>query len=231
MKKRGVDKTAEVLSEKLKITYQLSPSQKAAMRSFAANDIVFILGEAGTGKSFAAMVAAYSNVIAHGGRICLTRPVVEASGRGLGFLPGPLQEKFAPYLAPLDEIVPEIASNPKLARNSLDECPLGYMRGRTFKGVLVLDEAQNCSWSELVLATTRIGKGGKMIVTGDLEQSDVAGRALDRFLAMLRGVEGVGIVKLRPEDQQRSGIVSRIQARIREWEDDDDDDGYKDRVD
>lgn len=185
-----------------------------AARCFAESDILFLLGSAGVGKTYIAMALAYAHAIRHEQRITVSRPAVEAAGEHLGYLPGDLDEKLAPFVAPILDVLPALVSDVKAARSMLDVCPLAYMRGVTVNGILVVDEAQNATASQLILAMTRIGRGAKLIFTGDPSQSDLCDRPeqsdLMKTIGKLKKVQGVGIVTLADEDQQRNPIVNRV---------------------
>lgn len=152
-------------------------------------------------------------------RIVLTRPIVEA-GESLGFLPGSFSEKTDPYMLPLYDcihrMVPQGGSLANYIQKSSAVEPLAYMRGRSFHdSVCILDEAQNCTWGQLVLFLTRLGENSKMIVTGDPTQSDI-GRdsALMDVVLRLEGVSGIGVVKFTEEHIVRHKLVSEIIKRL-----------------
>lgn len=220
------DVTEEVMSEKLRIICTLSPSEKKVIRAFSDHDLVVCCGPAGCGKTFSAVATGFDWAIKNNCRICISRPVVE-SGEHLGFLPGLPADKFAPFFAPIEDCLSSIVSNVKIARGMIDILPLAYARGRTVNGVFILDEAQNCSFSQIILAVTRIGRGSKMLITTDPFQSDRGGDAIIRFMEAVDGVEGIKIIDFDAKDQQRSGVVSRILERLADSEDA----SYEDRGD
>ena len=192
--------------------------QRKYVEQIRQNDIVFCLGPAGTGKTYLAMalaITAFKNLSV--GRIILTRPAIEA-GERLGFLPGDLQQKVDPYLRPLYDALHEIMGVEAFLRNmergSIEVAPLAYMRGRTLENAfIVLDEAQNTTSEQMKMFLTRIGMGSKVVVTGDLTQTDLPeGKrsGLDEATRILAGVEGIGITTLTNKDVVRHPLVQRI---------------------
>ena len=199
----------------------LSKNQNKFVDSCAHNDIVFVIGPAGTGKTFLSVVLAVKalkeKIIE---KIVITRPVVEA-GENLGFLPGDLQDKINPYLRPiydsLDEILPKKKIKQFIDNGIIEIVPLAYMRGRTLKNsYILLDEAQNTLSSQIKMFLTRMGKNSKMIITGDITQIDLKSRkesglvdAIKRF----NNTEGIGIVQLKEQDVLRHKLVKKILSK------------------
>lgn len=180
------------------------------------NDIVFGIGSAGTGKTYiAAQYAAQQLFYKKIDKIILTRPNVEV-GRGLGFLPGTLEEKFAPYLLPFEQILSKALGKGlyeyALKNGNIDPKPLGFMRGATFENcILLLDEAQNCTKEEMKMILSRIGKNCKMIISGDQDQSDIGeDSGLEDAVYRLRGIEGVEVVRFLDSDIVRSKLCKSI---------------------
>ena len=182
------------------------------------NDIVIVIGPAGTGKTFLAValaVAALKNKEI--GKIILTRPAVEA-GEKLGFLPGDLREKIGPYLAPLydalDEIMPAEKLRGLMDRRVIEIIPLAYMRGRTLNNAFViLDEAQNTSPMQVKMFLTRLGTSSKAIITGDITQIDLEPNqksGLVGIQSILKGIKGIKFVYLDSEDIVRHKLVKDI---------------------
>ena len=180
--------------------------------------VVFGLGPAGTGKTYLAMAKALS-MLKKGevNRVVLTRPAVEA-GESLGFLPGDLQEKVAPYLRPLYDALQDMVE-PGEAQRYLEEgiieiAPLAYMRGRTLSKVFViLDEAQNTTREQMFMFLTRLGEGTSCVVTGDGSQTDLkAGvhSGLEEARRALGGVDGIKFVTFSGADVVRHPIVGEI---------------------
>jgi phosphate starvation-inducible PhoH-like protein len=186
-----------------------------------------MLGCAGTGKSHLAMSFAIEEILSKKNKnkkekIVLTRPVVEA-GESLGFLPGTADEKINPYMMPLWDCMSKIAGptnetnkTREIINKSYEVAPLAFMRGRTFDdSVCVLDEAQNCTKSQIKLFLTRMGNNSKMIITGDPKQSDIGGTPdLVDVVYRLESVPGVGVVYFNEECIVRHKMVGEILKRL-----------------
>ena len=182
------------------------------------NDVVFSIGPAGTGKTFLSVAFAVAALENHEvDRIILCRPAVEA-GESLGFLPGDLKEKVDPYLAPLYDSLKILYAVNKLVqlleRKIIEVVPLAYMRGRTLDSAyMILDEAQNASVLQMKMFLTRLGIGSRAIITGDVTQIDLQNRSDSGLLQaseLLKGVQGIGIVKLDKKDVVRHPLVMKI---------------------
>ena len=182
------------------------------------NDVVFSIGPAGTGKTFLSVAFAVAALENHEvDRIILCRPAVEA-GESLGFLPGDLKEKVDPYLAPLYDSLKILYAENKLVqlleRKIIEVVPLAYMRGRTLDSAyMILDEAQNASVLQMKMFLTRLGIGSRAIITGDVTQIDLQNRSDSGLLQaseLLKGVQGIGIVKLDKKDVVRHPLVMKI---------------------
>ena len=179
------------------------------------NDIVFGIGSAGTGKTFIAASYAASELFHRRvDKVILTRPNVE-TGRGLGFLPGTLDEKYAPYLLPFDSIFTKALGKGFyeycLKSKDIEPTPLGFLRGSTFENCIVLvDEAQNCTREEMKMMLSRIGKNCKMIFSGDTEQADIENSGLDDAVDRLEGISGIEIIEFLDEDIVRSKMCKEI---------------------
>ena len=182
------------------------------------NDVVFSIGPAGTGKTFLSVAFAVAALENHEvDRIILCRPAVEA-GESLGFLPGDLKEKVDPYLAPLYDSLKILYAENKLVqlleRKIIEVVPLAYMRGRTLDSAyMILDEAQNASVLQMKMFLTRLGIVSRAIITGDVTQIDLPNRSDSGLLQaseLLKGVEGIGIVKLDKKDVVRHPLVMKI---------------------
>lgn len=198
------------------------PRNLAQARYLEAMDestVVFGLGSAGSGKTYLAMARGIAAIEAKEvARVILTRPAVEA-GEALGFLPGDLQEKLAPYLRPLYDAIYDIVEPHKVEqmidRGLIEVAPLAYMRGRTLSNAFViLDEAQNTSAEQMFMFLTRIGLGSRCVVTGDPTQIDLRGgekaSGLAEAVRILEGIDGVDFVRFRKEDVIRHPVVERI---------------------
>ena len=179
------------------------------------NDVIFGIGSAGTGKTFiAANYAARELYYKRVDKVILTRPNIE-TGRGLGFLPGTLEEKYAPYLLPFDAIFTRALGKGFyeycLKAKDIDPTPLGFLRGTTFDNCIVLvDEAQNCTREEMKMLLSRIGKNCKMIFSGDTEQSDIPDSGLEDAVDRLENIEGIQVVEFLDEDIVRSKMCKQI---------------------
>jgi phosphate starvation-inducible PhoH-like protein len=194
----------------------LTKAQGAYITAILENVITFGIGPAGTGKSYVvAGLAADMLREKKIDRILLTRPGVEA-GEKFGFIPGELEEKYAPYIEPFRDIF-----NERLGRSQVDylikhkricAMPLAFMRGRTFKNCwAILDEAQNTTPGQMKLFLTRIGDNCKVIIDGDIEQKDITTQSgLSDAVNKLKNTRKVGIVEFTVEDVVRSGIVKDI---------------------
>jgi len=153
-------------------------SQQAMLDAIEETPLVFAVGSAGTGKTFIAVAKAIEALDSgRVRRIVLSRPAVEA-GESLGFLPGDLEEKLAPYLRPLYDALCDRISSKRLkvllAEGVIEIAPIAYMRGRTLNNAyIVIDEAQNCTYGQLKMLLTRLGWNSSIVVTGDPEQSDL----------------------------------------------------------
>lgn len=202
-------------------------NQKKYIRTVAENTVTFCQGVAGSGKTHIAIGMGLEYLVYEKvKRIVITRPVVEA-GERLGFLPGTAEEKLHPYLLPiLDEInyFMQMQHYTKLKVNrQIEVVPLGLMRGRSFHDAfIVADECQNASYDQLKMLLTRIGMNSKMILTGDVAQSDLQKYQRGGFLNlanMLNDVDGVGKVALEAVDIVRNPIIGSIVQRIESHED------------
>jgi phosphate starvation-inducible PhoH-like protein len=210
--------TAEVLrSARGRPVRAKTSGQKRYIDAIRANVITFVIGPAGTGKSWLAVAMAVQALHAKDvDRIILTRPAVEA-GERLGFLPGDLMAKVDPYLRPLydalyDMVEPEGAQR-LFERSAVEVAPLAFMRGRTLNSsFIILDEAQNATPEQMKMFLTRIGFGSKVIVTADMTQIDLPqGRSgMEGLESMLAGIDGLDFVHLSSRDVVRHRIVQDI---------------------
>ena len=202
--------------------YPKTLNQKRYVESIENHSLIFGIGPAGTGKTYLAMLMAIkklkNNLIK---RIILTRPAVEA-GESLGFLPGDLKEKVDPYLRPLYDAMYEILgvkqSDEYIERGVIEIAPLAYMRGRTLDNAyVILDEAQNTTINQMKLFLTRLGFGSKMIVTGDITQSDLPKRMVSGLVKaskILKGIDSVKILYFDEKDVVRHPLVQTIIKRF-----------------
>ena len=195
--------------------------QKSLMEAIDTHNLVFAIGPAGTGKTYLAISAAVA-AFEKGkvDRIILARPAVEA-GERIGFLPGDLQDKMAPYLRPLYDALNDRIGIKRL-KNLLDTgeieiAPIGYMRGRTLNNAfVVIDEAQNCTYSQIKMIVSRLGWNATMVITGDPDQSDLLDgiSGLSDMARKLDTVEGIAVEYLRDTDIVRHPLVAKMLSVI-----------------
>jgi phosphate starvation-inducible PhoH-like protein len=195
-----------------------TPSQVELVKAIEKNDVIFAKGPAGTGKTFLAVALAVASLERkEAERICLVRPAVEA-GESLGFLPGDLKEKIAPYLRPIQDSLSELLPPEKLRRyeeaGAIEVAPLAYMRGRTLKrAFIILDEAQNTTIPQMKMFLTRLGPHSKAIITGDTSQVDLAQgqkSGLEHAMSILTGIRGIAQIEFTATDVLRHHLVKDI---------------------
>jgi phosphate starvation-inducible protein PhoH and related proteins len=194
-----------------------SENQRALMAAIAAHHLTLALGPAGTGKTYLAISAAVEAFESgRAGRIVLTRPAVEA-GERLGFLPGDLQEKLAPYLRPLYDALAERIGGKRLRQlmsdGAIEIAPVAYMRGRTLNNAfVVIDEAQNCTYGQIKMLLTRLGWHSTMVVTGDPDQSDLLDglSGLTETARRLEAIGGIAVVRMSERDIVRHPLVGEM---------------------
>ncbi|MCZ8177496.1 MAG: PhoH family protein [Rhizobium sp.] len=206
------------ISTRKKTIAARTPTQDAYMRALERSEMVFGVGPAGTGKTYLA-VAHAAQLLERGviDRIVLTRPAVEA-GERLGFLPGDMKEKVDPYLRPLYDALYDMIPGDKVERaitaGVIEIAPLAFMRGRTLaNAAIILDEAQNTTSMQMKMFLTRLGENGRMIITGDPSQVDLprgVTSGLVEALNVLKGVEGISVVRFKDTDVVRHPLVGRI---------------------
>ena len=210
--------TLNILSSRGRTIRPKTLNQKHYVDAIDEHTVVFGIGPAGTGKTYLAMAKAVQALQAKQvNRIILTRPAVEA-GERLGYLPGTLYEKIDPYLRPLHDALHDMVdpdSIPRLmASGTIEVAPLAYMRGRTLNDAfIILDEAQNTSPEQMKMFLTRLGFGAKMVVTGDVTQTDLPSgqqSGLRVVQSILEGIEDVHFAMLTSADVVRHRLVSDI---------------------
>jgi phosphate starvation-inducible PhoH-like protein len=195
--------------------------QKRAWESMDTNLITFLLGSAGSGKTFLAMAYAINAVLSKQcDKIVLTRPIVE-SGEKLGFLPGTFGEKVNPYMQPLYDtmeiMVGKGGAQRELINKSVVLAPLCYMRGRTFNdAICIFDEAQNANYPQLKLFLSRFGQNTKYVITGDPQQSDLYTKdvPLTEVVQRLRGVTAINAIKFSNADVVRHPLVAEMLKKL-----------------
>lgn len=223
-KEDKLDEVDQLLNDVVAITSKGKPvkcktvGQKKYVDLLKKKTITFGVGPAGTGKTYLAVAVAVNAFKAKQvDKIILTRPAVEA-GEKLGFLPGDLQEKVNPYLRPLYDALQEMLGAETFAkmmeRGTIEIAPLAYMRGRTLNNAyVILDEAQNTTREQIKMFLTRLGEGGKMIVTGDLTQIDLPkgiNSGLKHAVRILKDIDDIGIIRLTDKDVVRHPLVQQI---------------------
>jgi phosphate starvation-inducible PhoH-like protein len=205
-----------------------SPTQAEAQRAYHDADLLVLLGPAGAGKTHCAVGLAVTDVLSGAGprkRVVVLRPAVQADAQ-LGYLEGSLEDKLAPYAAPVRHVLARTCFRPPPQLLTFEA--LGYARGHTYADcVVVLDEAQNCTLPQLRLVISRLGRGARLVVCGDPEQSDLPrppGRhpsappppcPLEQAARALDGVTGVRVVRFPDGECHRHPLVAACLSRLR----------------
>lgn len=195
----------------------MSPTQQLLMDAIDECSVVVALGPAGTGKTYVAIAKAVEAIEQNRvGRIVLSRPAVEA-GESLGYLPGDLQEKLAPYLRPLYDALTERLGTKRLksllSEGTIEIAPVAYMRGRTLNDCfVVIDEAQNCTYGQIKMLLTRLGWRSTMVLTGDPDQNDLLPgmSGLGDIATRLERVKEISVVRLGESDIVRHPLVASM---------------------
>jgi phosphate starvation-inducible PhoH-like protein len=220
---------SEILDGLKIIVSAKTDEQKVLLRTINKNIITFVTGPAGTGKTFLAVAYGLQQLFKDKfEKLVLTRPVIEAAGEKLGFLPGDMLDKINPYLMPIydamSQVVPVETMN-KLMRNNSGNgngkdsairiIPLAYMRGVTFRSSFIIcDEMQNSTPDQVRMLLTRLGESSKMIICGDIRQTDIQGRnGLSDAMELLNGMDDIGVVQLTEASIVRHELVQRIEAK------------------
>lgn len=197
-------------------------TEKQAEYLSALNDpnthIIFGSGPAGTGKSYIATKWAMQQLkLGNIEKIVITRPNVAVDDNDLGYLPGDILEKLAPWIKPITDIMLEHFSKSELEyllREEIVEiCPICYIRGRTFKNsIVIVDEAQGTTPNSMLAVLTRIGEGSKILITGDIEQKDKHSDGLKDFIEKFKNskIDGIALIEFQKDDVQRHPIISDI---------------------
>ena len=213
-----LDKDFIVHGVKGKIIRAQTPNQQKLLELIGKNDMVFVIGPAGTGKTYTSVALAVRALKdKQVKRIILTRPAVEA-GENLGFLPGDLKDKLDPYMQPLYDalmdMIPFDKLNSFIENGTIQIAPLAFMRGRTLDNAFViLDEAQNTTYVQMKMFLTRMGKNAKFIITGDPGQIDLPRKTasgLSEALRIIKGIKGIGTLWLDDKDVVRHPLVKEI---------------------
>lgn len=208
---------------------QLKPSQHDYHNTILKNEITFCSGPAGTSKTFTACYAALHLLATKQIKsVILCKPIQE-SGEKLGFLPGDIADKIDPfmqsYISNFKKIIGHELTEALISTGVLEFKPLAYMRGDTFDdSLMILDEAQNATFKQLMLFVTRMGKKSKVIVTGDISQYDIPKNniGLPGFISLMDGVRGIGHHKFTDQDIVRAKILRDVVAKYDRWRVDND---------
>lgn len=203
----------------------LNIAQGQYMSGISANTVTFGLGPAGTGKTFCATVLA-AEALYQGSidRIVVTRPAVE-SGRGLGYLKGDMQEKFAPYLEPIKGVLVSRFGKgwyeSQVKNENIVPVPLEFMQGMSFDDSFILaDEAENMTEKELYILLTRLGLRSKVVLNGDIKQAFIKNSGLMSTIRKLKGIDSIYVHEFDSEDVVRSDIVKSIIKAYEGYEED-----------
>lgn len=211
----GLEKTA-------KTVIPLNAEQKQVLRVIHDNTITFLSGPAGTGKTWLAVAYGVSEFLkGRYERLIFTRPCIEANGEKLGYLPGSANDKIGPYMLPIFDILSR-----RMTKKDIDKLinegkivtlPMAFQRGITFTNAYVVgDEFQNACPSQVRMFLTRIGENSKIVVTGDITQSDIEGRCINGLadaIGRMQGADGIGIASLSTESIVRHPIIKVIEER------------------
>lgn len=211
------EKQKKVFKNEIKYQIQLNEEQKEAKRLIRENQIVVITGRAGCGKSLVSAQSALDFLFKKEyDQILITRATVEV-GTSLGFLPGTLGDKFNPYLEAFMENLVKCYDKVKIEQLITDQkvlaYPVQFIRGKTVNDILIVEEAQNLSKAEMLAILTRLGKNGKIIINGDLEQTDIKNKTgemngLSYVIELSKKVDGIQYIKLK--ENHRSDLVGKI---------------------
>lgn len=228
-KSKTIDITNDIIQTGPTYRNRLKPrtdNQKEYIRTIAENTITFCQGLAGSGKTHIAIGMAIEYLLEEKiSKIIITRPVLEA-GEKIGYLPGTAEEKLHPYLLPILDEIHHFISLAQYAslklNNKIEVVPLGLMRGRNFHNAfIVADECQNASYDQLKMLLTRIGQNSKMVLTGDIGQSDLTRHLQGGFIDLIHaldGIEGIGLSQLHSCDIVRNPIIAKILGRLESYE-------------
>jgi len=194
-----------------------SPNQKVLLDAIQEHNLVVALGPAGTGKTYLAISSAVEALDSGKvDRIVLSRPAIEA-GESIGYLPGDMHEKMAPFLRPLYDALSDRLGGKRLRQlmqdGTIEIAPVGFMRGRTLNNAfVVIDEAQNCTYAQIKMLLTRLGWHSTMVLTGDPDQTDLLDNlsGLSDIARRLEAVDGIAVVRLSETDIVRHPLVASM---------------------
>lgn len=203
---------------------RLTEKQKEFSKIIEDNQIIVCTGPAGTAKTFVTMYTSLKLVSMGEYNTVITTKPIQESGEKLGFLPGDINEKISPYMESfvltLEKIIGKQETKLLVEKGVVEARPLAYMRGSTFdRSIMILDEAQNCDLRQLILFVTRMGETSKIIICGDVEQSDIGkGQSgLLDFIGILKNIKGTANFTFGREDIVRSKILIEITDSYNKW--------------
>lgn len=201
------------------------------LKIISENDVIFVRGAPGSGKTHLSVGFGLQSLLKNEyEQLIFTRPVVEAGGEKLGFLPGNMYEKIDPYMIPIWEILSKLLPPGTLGHlmpkngngngngdmdSPIRVLPLAYMRGVSFlNSFIICDEMQNSTPEQMRMVLTRLGEGSKMVLCGDIYQTDIRSpNGLFDAFEMLQGIEGVGFVTLTQDSIMRHPVIQHIENR------------------
>lgn len=214
------------MAKRNSVHFQCHPTelQKGVINFFRTYPITVLEGEAGTAKDFCSMYYAL-NEFFHGNseleQIIVTKPLVEV-GKGVGFLPGTIGEKIAPYensiSANIIKLIGETGFRNLTNSKKLQFVPINYVRGETYENsIIILTEAQNCTLHEIITFVTRVADSSRLLINGDTLQSDIKNSGFTTFIDLMQDVEEIGYMRLDERYQMRSEIIVKINRIYREY--------------
>ena len=218
---RGKEKKEDRWKKNVVVSAQTA-GQKEYIKAILNNDIIFCTGPAGTGKTIVAVGLALQQICAPVpafDKLVIMRPAKEACDEHIGFLPGQIEDKLQPYLAPVmdnaEVFLDKTAIKNLIWQGKIESIPLAFMRGRSLnKSIIICDEGQNLTVKQTLLCLTRLGKGSKMIINGDLSQSDIKEQnGLADAKERLQGIPCIAFVELTEKDIVRHPLIIKILER------------------
>lgn len=218
----GMDWRKKTMSKSAPVVNPMTPGQKKYIVEISNNTITFCVGPAGTGKTAIAVGLALQHIMAHVPtyeKLVIMRPAKEACEERIGYLPGDLAEKMGPWAAPIVDnmavFIDQNAIKNLFYQRKVEIVPLAFARGRSLNdSFIILDEAQNCSPQQMLMALTRIGQNSKMVINGDTAQSDHRGLSgLADAINRLGSMAGISVVRMEQGDIVRHPLIGEILKR------------------